>query len=120
MFSDRITLTDAAAAAQDYDAVEIKSNSTVRRDATRDLDQPMALTVSHETTKDKKRVNSAVMLDRTELDSGDGVTLGNARILCKISYDVEQITAAHLQEMVEEVKEFLSTANVTKLLNKEH
>lgn len=119
-FSDRITLQNDDPADQHYDVVSISTNRTVRRDASMPLDQPMALTISHEVTKDKKRVNSAVMLDRTVLDSGDSVTLGTARILFKMSYDVEQITSTHLQEMVEEVKELLSTANITKLLNQEH
>jgi hypothetical protein len=120
MFTDRITLQDATPADQHYDAVVLGSTKTIRRDASRDLDQPMALTISHEVSKDSKHVNSAVMLDRTELDSGDSVTLGNARVLLKISYDTEQITGAMIQEMVDEIKEFASTANVTKLLNREH
>jgi hypothetical protein len=119
-FTDRITLQDATPADQHFDKVSSATNSTVRRDASQPLDQPQALTISHEVTKDQKRVNSAVMLDRTVLDSGDSVTLGNARVLVKLSYDVEQITAADITEMVDEVKEFLSTANVTKLLNREH
>lgn len=119
-FTDRITLQDATPADQHYDAVVKNSNSTVRRDSSRPLDQPMALTISHETTKDQKRVNSAIMLDKTVLDSGDNVTLGNARILFKLSYDVQQLTSVELSEMIDEIKEFLSVANVTKLLNKEH
>lgn len=119
-FSDRITLQNATPADQHYDAVIKNSNSTVRRDASRPLDQPMALTVSHETTKDGKRVNTAVMLDKTVLDSGDNVTLGNARVLFKLSYDVQQLTSSELQEMIDEVKEFLSASNCTKLFNKEH
>jgi hypothetical protein len=120
MFTDDITLQDATASDQVYSRVSSTSNSSIRRDATRPLDQPMALTISHETSKDKKRVNSAVMLDKTVLDSGDSVTLGNARVLFKLSYDVEQITASDLSEMIDEVVEFLSSANQTKLLNKEH
>lgn len=121
MFTDTITLQDVTPADQDYDLVSRASSSSIRRDATRALDQPMALTISHETSKDKKRVNTAVMLDKTVLDSGDNVTLGNARVLVKISYDIEQIDAAAIQEMVNEVVEFVGTdANVTKLLNLEH
>ena len=120
MFTDSIVLQDSTPADQTYDRVSSTSTSSVRRDATRELDQPMALTISHETSKDQKHVNTAVMLDKTVLDAGDSVTLGNARVLVKLSYDVEQITAADIAEMVDEVKEFLSAANVTKLLNKEH
>lgn len=121
MFADRITLQDATPADQHYDAVIHESTKTVRRDASRSLDQPMALTISHEVAKDKSHVNTAVMLDRTELDAGDGVTLGNARVLFKLSYDVEQITSAMLDEMVDEIIEFLQVAgNLTKLYNQEH
>lgn len=119
-FVDKITLQDSVPADQEYDKVSSTTNSTIRRDATRPLDQPMALTISHEVSKDKKKVNTAVMLDKTVLDSGDSVTLGNSRILVKFTYDVEQISAADISEQVEEIKEFLSAGNVTKLLNREH
>jgi len=65
-------------------------------------------------------VNTAIMLDKTVLDSGDGVTLGTGRVLVKLSYDVLQLGSADLVEMVDEMKEFLSAGNITKLLNREH
>jgi hypothetical protein len=60
------------------------------------------------------------MLDRVKLDSGDQVTLGSARALLKLSFDNQIITAADLQEMVAQLKELCTEANITKLLNKEH
>jgi hypothetical protein len=119
-FPDTIELTDALAATQEYVAAIKNSTSTIRRDPARPIDQTMALKISHETSKDKSRVNTAVMLDKTVLDSGDSVTLGNARVLAKISYDVNQLTEADIQEMVAEIVEFLTEANITKLLNQEH
>lgn len=120
MFSDRITLQDSTPADMHFDAAVKSSTSTVRTVAGEPLDQPRALTISHETTKDKRRVNTAVMLDRSVLDTGDSITIGNARLLFKISYDVEQITATDLEEMRAQMVEFLSASNLTKLLNKEH
>lgn len=119
MFTDRITLTKSDASSQDYDASIRNSTSTVRTDATRSLDQPMGITISHEQTKDKKRTNSAVMLDKSVLDA-DEVTIGNARVLVKLSYDNEVISASDIEEMVDQVKEFLTSANIAKLLNREH
>jgi len=79
----------------------------------------MGLSISHEVSKDKKRVNTAVFFDRAEVDDDD-VTIGNCRVLLKISYDVQVITAAQIQELVYQLQQLTTEANVTKLLNQEH
>lgn len=118
-FTESITLTKADASSQVYSTVSKNDKRTIRRDATRGLDQPMSLTVSHEEINGGKRVNTAVIIDRTDLDD-DLVTLGNLRVLCKVTYDKEVISAASIDEALDELKEFLTAANITKLLNQEH
>lgn len=120
-FTDRITLQDATPADQHFDKVSSANYSTVRRDSAQPLDQPRALTISHEMTKDQKHQNTAIMLDRSTLDAGDSVTIGNSRVLLKISFDNEQIDLASIQEDVDEVCELAQAAgNLAKLANREH
>ena len=121
MLNDRITLTKADASSQNFDAVRKFPASTVRSDATRDLDQPQTITISHQDTKDGKRRNSVILCDKVVLDSGDLVTLGTARLQFKASFDLEQITSADLLEMKDQLVELLnSTDFFTKFLNQEH
>jgi hypothetical protein len=119
VFNDDITLTNADTTSQTMSAIIKNSRSTVRKDASQPLDEPQALTISHEVSKDKKRQNSAVILDRTVLDA-DEVTLGNLRVVVRVSFDTGQITEAMIQEAIAKQIEFLTTANVTKLVNGEH
>ena len=121
MLNDRITLTKADASAQNYDAVKKFPTSTVRSDATRDLDQPQTITVSHEETRDGKRRNSVILLDKVVLDAGDLVTLGTARLQFKASFDKQQITFADLLEMKDQMVELLNSPDFfTKFSNQEH
>lgn len=129
-FSDPLTLHNAAAESQVYNLVssEASKNSTktVRRDATRDLDKPMGITIAHEVAKNGKTVNSVVYVERTEVGA-DEVTLGNGRAQLKLTYTVGVITADHMKELLKELVEFaisnntftFTTTNADKLLNRE-
>lgn len=119
MFTDRVTLQDATPADEHFDARSSTSSSTTRAVAAQPLDEPKLLHIAHNKVNAGERIDTVVYIDRTVQDA-DEVTYGTSRAQFTLRYNPGQITAADVQEDVEELKEFLSTANITKLLNLEH
>jgi len=119
-FTSDITLHNAAEGNQVYSLVSQDNTRSVRKDATRPIGAPMGLTIAHEISKDGTKVNTAVWLERTEIDD-ESLVIENGKILLKLSYTKGVVlTADDIQELRKELVEFLSAANVTKLLNQEH
>lgn len=116
-FSDTIALAKIDTTTESFVEVSRDNKSTLRSVAGRPLDEPHTLKISHETSG--KKTNTAVMLDRTKIDA-DEVTVLNARVLVKLTYD-SGMTAADIEDMVRQVANFISdNANIVKLENKEH
>lgn len=109
----------------DFSLVTQRSQSSVRRDATAPVENPVSLITSHETAK-SGRVSSVVYFDDEKLVvTEDGVSVpSNIRTQFKISYDptsgrndIETVLARQLVL----INTFLAYAPyMDKLLNQEH
>lgn len=120
--------TDITLGTASYSTTVSRPTSTVRNDGTQPIDEPISLTVSHETAKNGK-VNSVVYIDIIEkvpCDSACQLTPGvsGVRGQFKLSYNPLEGAAdlaANTALAIDQIKLFLSdTALVAKLLNKEH
>jgi hypothetical protein len=110
-----------------FSLVSVRPTSSVRSDATTDLNTPNTLTVSHETAKDGG-VQSVIYNDRSYIEAcnttcGTPASQRRVRAQFKLSYNptgeyefLEQDIRTALTQLIT----FLGvTANVTKFLNKE-
>lgn len=122
-FNDTITLTKADdTTTEDFTEISTVGLKSTRAVAGRELDQPKELVISHEVAKNKKRINSVLIIDQTEEDATPEVpVLGDLRVMMKVSYDTSVITAAQIKDAVHQVCDFFGvTANMDKFLNREH
>lgn len=120
--------TDVTLGLAVYSATVTRPTSTIRNDSSQPIDEPIALTISHETAKNGK-VSSVVYIDISEkvpCTSTCQVTpgLSNVRGQFKLSYnplDGATDLAAHTALAIEQIKLFLGDAAlVAKFMNKEH
>ena len=123
MFTTDITLTDSLAADIVYSQVSLVDKKSIRIDATADLGEPNALTISHQTTgkgmtaKDRHLVR----LDWTREDTGtDEIDTVSSSAYIVIDHPRRIITEADILSMVSSLCTFVSTsANLTKILHGE-
>lgn len=122
-FSDPITID-----ATDYSVVSANSKSTLRANALQDLDKPELLTISHETAASGK-VSSVIILDfgypvACDTTCGTAASIEKDRVMLKVQYNPikgEADQKVVLTAMIADIVLFLTnSANVIKLLNKEH
>lgn len=106
-----------------YNLTTTRPTSSIRSDSAKPLDNPRVMTVSHDIAK-SGRVSSVVYIDDTLTTVVAGVaSSSNVRVQLKLSYNpLEGRTdiASDIAVIYAELKEFLTPANLTKILNKEH
>jgi hypothetical protein len=119
MYNNDLTLDTTV-----YSLIQERPTSSVRRDASKPLDNPVGFTISHETSKNGK-ISSVFYFDDEKIVDVAGVPVSsNARVQFKISYNPTEgrtdLTTA-LQKGIDVLESFLADpTNVTKFLNLEH
>lgn len=116
-FTPDITVKDSANADVIYSFITSAGSKTIRRDSSRPLETPRIFTVSHESAgKGITAVDRHMAkFDQTELD-GDDVTTATGSVHIVLTVPRKVITATHVQDLVAQLKSYLTTENVTKLL----
>lgn len=119
-FSAQVSINDGTTTYA-YDQISLVDSKSVRRVASRGVNFPKSLTISHaESGSATSKTNrSLVRLNDTREDalSGKGVSTGSVYVVIEKPQRV--ITDEIIQNMVKEIIAFLTPANVTKLLNGE-
>lgn len=107
-----------------FSLVSQRATSSLRADPAMPLEEPRTLTISHETQKNG-RVASVIYIDDLQTVTSSSVlpTLSSVRLQLKLQYnptegrtDLDTV----IPEIYAQLKEILTTANLTKFLNKEH
>lgn len=119
-FANDVVIADSVPANQTYSLISMNAGRSLRSNAARPVNEPAVLTISHESIKktSKNHYRHLVRLDLTELDA-DGVTPYTGYVYCVIGCDDRVISESHLQDLVIQLKNFLSSGNVTKILHNE-
>jgi len=120
MFNNDVTLDTTT-----YSLVSERPTSSLRRDATQPLDNPVSVTISHETSNNGK-VSSVIYFDDDKIatTAEGGVVSSLARAQFKLTYNPNEgrddLTAV-LQKGIDVIESFLADPNnISKFLNKEH
>lgn len=118
--TDDITLAGDASSSTTYALINRLATSSLRRDASATIGSPKAISVSHATGKDafgQPVDRHVVRLDRTEADSLNLKHTGSVYVV--LVQPASGVTEAHIKDMRTQLKNFLSDANVDKVLNGE-
>lgn len=120
MFANDITLAGDASSSTTYSLTSINGGNADRRDAASALDSPKALLIKHEdvTRNGLKADRHLVRLEKTLPQASTLIPVtGSVHVVIDAPRDT--ITAAMIQDMATQLKNFLSAGNITKLLNDE-
>lgn len=119
-FSADITIADSTPANQTYSLLTMDGSKTLRKNTARALETPCIMTVSH-TVQGKAagiRDRHLVRFDLTELDT-DGITPYSGAVYLVLDKPRRAITDAQIYDLVVQMKNYLTSGNVTKVLNGE-
>ena len=119
-FSNDVVIADSVPANQTYSLISMNAGKSIRSNPARPVSEPVILTISHEALKkaSKTHYRHLVRLDMTELDT-DNVTKFNGYVYVVIGQDDRVVTEAMIQDLTVQLKNFLTSGNVTKLLRNE-
>jgi hypothetical protein len=119
MFATQLTVAGTSVS-QVYDLISINGGNSERRDATAALDAPERLIIKHEPVS-KGTLKSDRHLVRFEATLPQAVTAlpvtGSVHIVIDAPRDT--VSAAKILDLVDQVRNFLTAGNLTKLLNNE-
>lgn len=120
MFNTDITLAGDASSSTTYSLTSIDGGNSDRRDAAAALDSPKSLFIKHEDVT-RGTLKSDRHLVRLERTAPQAVTLlpVTASVHVVIDAPRDTITAVMISDMVTQLKNFLTSGNLTKLLNDE-
>lgn len=118
MFANTLTLNT-----HNYDLVSQSPYRSMRSDATKPVNEPSTLTISHEVAKNGRRSSVVILDDNAVINSGTLITKDSIKAQFKIQFnpysgrtDIE----ATISELITELTAFLAVpANVDKFLNLE-
>jgi hypothetical protein len=119
MFANDVTVTGTSVAVT-YSLRSVKDGNSIRNDATVALDSPKAMLVKHEAIT-KGTLKSDRHLVRFERTAPQGTTLLPVLASAHVVIDAprDTITAAQVLDLIDQLRNFLTAGNVTKLLNNE-
>lgn len=119
-FPNDVVIADAIPVNQTYSLISMNASKSVRSNPAKPVSEPCILTISHETIKkaSKKHLRHLVRIDMSKLGT-DGVTPFGAYAYLVLGHDDQIITETMLQDLIVQLKNFLVTANVTKLVHGE-
>lgn len=120
MFTNDITLAGDASSSTTYALLSIADGKSVRGNAAATLGQPQTLTVSHSVTKrgSLQVDRHLARLDKTKLDALNSPVGAAVYAVLEVPRN-SAITEAEINDMVTQLKNFLSAGNIDKLLNGE-
>jgi hypothetical protein len=118
-FANTLTINGDASSVRNYELTSWVGNKTIRKDSTIGTDQPFYLTVSHSESKEAGILvdRHLARFDRTVIDSEEQPTTGSFYIVAVMPK--KGFSAAQMQDLVTQAKNFLSSTNVARLLNSE-
>lgn len=116
-FSDDVVIADSVPTNITYSLISLKDSESLRRSGS--LALPKTLRIAHTLAKSPSGIDRHLaQLMRSEEDALTGeVHTGGVHVV--ITAPRKGVTDAQIQDMVVQLKNFLSSANVTKLLNGE-
>lgn len=121
-FPTDIALDDLTPTTFTYSQISLENSKSIRNDATRDLGTPRSLIISHSQTGSGMKATDRhlIRLNDVQEDTGseDFATLSGS-VYMVIEKPRRIITNADVSSMVEQLIDFLSAANLTKILNGE-
>lgn len=115
-FSDDVTIADSTPADIVYSLVSLTGGVSLRRASAYGLRTPRELSIMHSKTK-SGLLRHTVKLSRINEDADGNLGLGSVSLTMNQPEDA--IDASDLEDMVTQVVNFLTAANVTKLINGE-
>lgn len=120
MFTNDVTLAGDASSTRTYALTSIAGGTAIRANASVATGESEVMTISHGRKNGKPDApeRHMVRLDLTKVNTTTG-TSATGSVYVVIEEPQSIVTAAQLQDMVTQLKNFLSAANVTKLLNGE-
>jgi len=119
MFNTDVTLAGDNSSTRGYSLTSIVDGKAIRSNASAPLGEPETLTVSHSKRSADPNASTRhlVRLDLTKTNGlGESAT---GSVYCVIESPKTIITTAQISDMVTQLKNFLSAANLLKLLNNE-
>jgi hypothetical protein len=120
MFTNDITLAGDAGSSTVYALISVEGGNSARRDGAAGLDSPKNMLIKHERVT-KGTLTSDRHLVRLEKTLPQATTLvpvtGSIHVVIDAPRDT--ITVAMLKDMTTQLKNFLSAANIDKLVNNE-
>lgn len=123
MFSADLTLTNVDASTQTYSQISLVDAKCIRKDATKPMSTPAALTISHQSYGKGLNVRDKhlVRLDHSKADTDAD---DNSVLSCSTYFVIDNpqrlFTEAEIADMINQLAEFLGGAgNLTKILNGE-
>lgn len=119
MYDNNITLDTSV-----YALVQETSTKSIRKDASKPLDNPVSLSIAHEKANNGK-ISSVIIFDDDKVVVGtDNVLSSLARCQFKITYNPNEgrdDLSTAINKGIAVLQAFLTdTGNVTKFLNQEH
>jgi len=120
MFTNDIALAGTSTT-KTYSLTSIVNGKSIRKDATAPLGEPSLLTISHQ---EVSRSGGTADRHLVRIDKTYPGTLPNPDVTCSVQLVIEvpreDVTAANVQDLVDQLESFLGTAGyVTKVLNSE-
>lgn len=120
MFSNDITLAGDASSSTTYALRSVVDGKSIRSDASATLGSPKSLTVNHSVIKKADGLMAdrhLARFDRTEVNSEGKSSTASVYVVLEVPRSI--VTEAQVLDMVTQLKNFLSTGNLDKLLNSE-
>jgi len=120
MFATDITLAGDASSTRTYALTSIVNGKAIRANASVAAGEAEVLTISHgQKSKDPSApTRHLIRLDLQKVNSTSGLSQTGS-VYAVIEEPQNTVTTAQIQDMVTQLKNFLSAANVAKLLNDE-
>lgn len=122
MFTSDLALTDATPTTFTYSQISLESNKSIRNDASRGLAYPRSLVISHTVSGAGKKISDRTLVRLNDVREDTAAADGSAQtgsVYLVIDRPRRVVTTAQITSMIDQLKGFLTSGNVTKLLNGE-
>ena len=115
----QLTIAGDSSTTRVYEDVGRADRKTTRKDSTLGVDQPFFLTITHSEESNKGVISDRhlVRFDRTVVDSEDNAATVSFYGVFSVPRKI--ITLTHVQDLVTQFKNLLTSGNVAKIVNGE-
>jgi len=120
-FTPDVTIADFSAVDVDFNYISMVGTKVIRKDPDRDVDSPRVMTISHEVSgKGSAAVDRHLLrFDQTEVDDNDDTSIATGSAHIVLTVPRKNITVDIMKDLVTFVKNYLTEANIEKILNGE-